>query len=85
VARDMTLSPKSRKAVRPIRAAVAVLFLVGAVALSACASAQTHGATNVTATSATLSAKASWDQGEDVAYWFETRSGGGTVQQFGYE
>src|SRR5215207_8127544 len=53
-----------------------ILALV-AVMLAAC-DADTEPATNVTSASATLRASVDWDQGEDVAYWFEYRRLGTT-------
>ena len=61
-----------------MRRRVVVGFLaVLALMLGAC-NADTEPATQVTSTSATLHATVDWDQGEDVAYWFEYRRLGTT-------
>jgi glucose/arabinose dehydrogenase/PKD repeat protein len=58
------------------------LAIVGALAISAwvlgACDADTEPATKVTSTSAALHATADWDQGEDVAFWFEYRRLGAT-------
>jgi glucose/arabinose dehydrogenase/PKD repeat protein len=48
------------------------LLCVLVLVLAAC-NADTESATNVSPTSATLRASVDWDDGEDVAYWFEYR------------
>ena len=56
---------------RSWRRRVVVGFLaVVALMLGAC-NADTEPATQVSSTSATLHATVDWDQGEDVAFWFE--------------
>jgi glucose/arabinose dehydrogenase len=51
---------------------------VAPLLLAACG-ADTEPAANVTSSSATLRATVDWDQGEDVAYWFEYRRLGGST------
>ena len=54
------------------RAAAVFSGIACALLLSAC-SADTEGATQITATEATLHAVVGWESGEDLAYWFELR------------
>ena len=54
------------------------LALVLVLVLAAC-NADTEPATNVSQTSATLHASVDWDDGEDVAYWFEYRRVGASA------
>ena len=54
------------------RSRLAALLVLVALSLAAC-NADTEPATDITPTSAKLNANVDWDQGEDVAYWFEYR------------
>lgn len=56
---------------------LAALALVGIVSLTAIGcSAKTTTATQITQTTAVLNATASWNKGEEITYWFETRASG---------
>jgi glucose/arabinose dehydrogenase len=66
---------KLRSLVVPSRRLVVMLLSGLALALAAC-NADTEPATNVSQSSATLRASVDWDDGEDVAFWFEYRRAG---------
>ena len=55
-----------------------VTLLAGPALIFSACNADTEPATKVSSASATLRASVDWDDGEDVAYWFEYRRAGTT-------